>query len=287
MAGELAIATTPGELKTFLNSSQAIKRMRDAMANNVTPDQIVSTMMATYSRTPAIQECTLNSYLYCCVCAAELGLVFTPALGQAYMVPFNNRKLGAKEAQFIPGYRGLITLARRTGSIRDIGAHVVYSNDRFSVSLGSDPKIDHVPKLVGPRGDRVCVYAYALLSGSDRPHFEVMTAEEVEKIKKFSKSSQFSDSMWQQWEDEAWKKSVLRRLVKYLPMQVDDPLAKGVERDQDIDFDFAPPEREPQDEETRNKAGALLKRLKESPTTAPAEPPPAVVPETLGFGGGN
>ena len=39
----------------------------------------------------------------------------SPQLGQFYMVPFDNKKKGCKEAQFQLGYKGYIQLAIRSG----------------------------------------------------------------------------------------------------------------------------------------------------------------------------
>jgi recombinational DNA repair protein RecT len=49
------------------------------------------------------------------------------------------------QAKFIPGYRGLIVLARRSGEISNIYAEAVYEGDRFEVELGLTPKLLHVP----------------------------------------------------------------------------------------------------------------------------------------------
>ncbi len=44
----------------------------------------------------------------------------SPQLGQFYMVPFNNKKKGCKEAQFQLGYKGYIQLAKRSGVYKKI-----------------------------------------------------------------------------------------------------------------------------------------------------------------------
>ena len=49
-----------------------------------------------------------------------LNLSPSPQLGQFYMVPFNNKKKGCKEAQFQLGYKGYIQLAKRSGVYKKI-----------------------------------------------------------------------------------------------------------------------------------------------------------------------
>ncbi len=65
--------------------------------------------------TPALQECTNPSILSAALLGEALNLSPSPQLGQFYMVPFDNRKKGCKEAQFQLGYKGYIQLAERSG----------------------------------------------------------------------------------------------------------------------------------------------------------------------------
>lgn len=65
--------------------------------------------------TPALQECTNPSILSAALLGEALNLSPSPQLGQFYMVPFDNKKKGVKEAQFQLGYKGYIQLAERSG----------------------------------------------------------------------------------------------------------------------------------------------------------------------------
>ena len=90
--------------------------------------------------------------------AGELGLEVGGLLGEAYLVPFNNKvKHGnterwEKQAQCIPGYKGLIKLARQSGEIESVSARL-HGVDKFSVDLGTD-EIHHMPDYEGERDDK-------------------------------------------------------------------------------------------------------------------------------------
>ena len=71
--------------------------------------------MSAAQATPALQECTNPSILSAALLGEALNLSPSPQLGQFYMVPFDNRKKGCKEAQFQLGYKGYIQLAERSG----------------------------------------------------------------------------------------------------------------------------------------------------------------------------
>lgn len=62
-----------------------------------------------------VQECTSPSIVNAALLGEALNLSPSPQLGQFYMVPFDNRKKGCKEAQFQLGYKGYIQLAERSG----------------------------------------------------------------------------------------------------------------------------------------------------------------------------
>ena len=67
-----------------------------------------------------MQECTNPSILSAALLGEALNLSPSPQLGQFYMVPFNNKKKGCKEAQFQLGYKGYIQLAKRSGVYKKI-----------------------------------------------------------------------------------------------------------------------------------------------------------------------
>ena len=95
---------------------------------------------------------------------------------------------------------------------------MVYENDEFRYSLGDDETIHHVPSLKGMRGAPILAYAIAkTIDGGI--YREIMTAAEIEIVKNFSKAKR---GPWHgQFYLEMWRKTVLRRLAKRLPMSTD------------------------------------------------------------------
>jgi recombination protein RecT len=194
-------------------------QIAQAVPKHLTADRIIQLSTTLITRTPELADCSTQSLLGAVMQASILGFEPVAALGQCYLLPFNNTQSGKKEVQFIIGYRGMIDLARNSGQIKDIYAQVVYSNDSFSYEFGLEPKLVHKPAMT-ERGHMTHVYAVAhFVNGGFA--FEVMSKFDVDKIKGSSKAGNSKYSPWNSgFYDEMAKKTVIRRLFKMLPTSV-------------------------------------------------------------------
>jgi len=194
-----------------------------AIPKHLTAERIIQVATTLISRTPELAECSVESLIGSVVQASILGFEPIPALGQCYLIPFNNNVTGKKEVQFIIGYKGLIDLARRSDKLATIYAQAVYDKDEFSYEFGLEPKLVHKPAS-GDRGKFIYAYAVAKFTNGGFA-FEVMSDSDINKIKKTSKASGSKYSPWNNPEDiivdEMRKKTVVRRLAKYLPASVE------------------------------------------------------------------
>jgi recombination protein RecT len=203
----------------------------------LTAERMIKIATMAVSKSPLLLDCTRVSLLSSIMEAASFGLDFGQ-LGQAYLVPRWNKKVNGYEASLIIGYRGLIALSRRSGDLRSITAQVVYEKDEFELDLGSGKPPIHRPFLHGERGMPIAVYAVAwLVDGGTACDY--MTWADVMKIKNRSQARTKSGDITGPWatdEDEMARKTVVRRLAKYLPMSVE--LADAIEID-DRQYGFA------------------------------------------------
>lgn len=223
-------------LEGLLRREEFQRSLADVAPKHITKERIVKLALVAASRQPKLFECTPQSFLQSVMKSAELGLDCVGTLGQGYLVPYYNGKIKAFECQFIVGYQGLIELARRSGNISRIESRVVYEKDEFVVEYGLEPKLIHKPYLGGDRGKIVCVYAIAELKDGSR-QVEVMTLDEVERIRDRSKAK--DGGPWVTDFAEMARKTVIRRLAKYLPLSPE--LAKAIETDdQQFDYHNAP-----------------------------------------------
>lgn len=181
-----------------------------ALPRHMSADRIARIATTVLRQTPALARTTPESFLGALLTASQLGLEPGPT-GEAYLVPFGN------VCTFVPGYRGLIKLARNSGQLRDIWSEIVYEHDTFKYTLGLHRDLIHEP-APGDRGKPVAVYAAAQLADGGTP-FVVMAAAEVESIRARSKAGR-SGPWVTDWAAMA-KKTAVKQLAKWLPLSAE------------------------------------------------------------------
>ncbi|MBU9624731.1 recombinase RecT [Burkholderia multivorans] len=217
-----------GSVKTFFESQKAT--LAAVLPRHVSPDRMLKIALGALRTTPKLMECTVESLMGAVVQCSQLGLEPNTPLGHAYLIPFEKKKkVGGEwvtekvETQIVIGYKGLIDLARRSGQVVSIAAHAVYEHDHFDYAFGLDEKLEHKPAM-SARGRVIAFYAVAKLVGGGHA-FEVMSAEQVNEIRDASQNYKFArdkeKTVWGQHYEEMGRKTVLRRLFKYLPVSIE------------------------------------------------------------------
>ena len=102
------------KLSVYLQND-AVKKRINQVVGGKNGTRFISSIVSAVQNTPALQECTSPSIVNAALLGEALNLSPSPQLGQFYMVPFDNKKKGCKEAQFQLGYKGYIQLAIRSG----------------------------------------------------------------------------------------------------------------------------------------------------------------------------
>lgn len=202
-----------------------------ALPKHMDADRMARIALTSFRMQPLLAKCDPASVFACVIQASQLGL--EPGInGEAYLVPFWNNKKSRYECQLIPGYRGLIKLARNTSQIESVSAHIVYANDEGELVLGSEEKLTHKPCLSGDRGQPLWGYCIARFKDGGQ-HIEPMTWADIMTIKGRSKSRNKAGELVGPWvtdEHEMARKTIVRRASKYWPMSTE--LATAVALDQ-------------------------------------------------------
>lgn len=175
-----------------------------------------------------LQQCSSESLISAVLQGASLDLSFDPSLAEAYILPFKG------EAKFLPGYKGLIQLALRTGQFVELDAKIVtnrmfrelrdqlaQSDDPHSTIIRFFSSIDFYPELHGGQ-----IYGYVAYFRLKNGFSRVVYWDKercVTHAKRFSptydgKNNRFyNNSAWITAEDAMCLKTVIRQVLNYAP----------------------------------------------------------------------
>ncbi|NJL06843.1 MAG: hypothetical protein HC900_00205 [Methylacidiphilales bacterium] len=262
-----------------------LKQSRDEFAKqlpaHIPPDKFVRTAQTAVFHTRNIDKVTnVKSLLIACSKAAADGLILD---GREAALVVNYKG----EVEYRPMMRGLLKLAWQSGAIKAIVVELVRDKDIFSHEPTNPARpISHIIDHRAERGEVFAVYAIAELKDGGIVH-EVMSVHDVNRIRdrsdgyKAFKAGKIKENPWNSDWPEMGRKTVFRRISKYLPSSPDregkDPLRAASERI-DEDYSFAPdaetgePKTAPrQAGKRRGAAAALLKDVTPSPAASVAQ----------------
>lgn len=242
--------STLKEFNVMLRDTRTQSYLADVLGEK--KGEFVSNLTALVSNDRNLQQCEPQTLMYAALTATALNLPLDKNLGMAYVIPFKNGKAGNTEAQFQMGWKGLVTLAQRSGVVRTLNADVVYEGELKSFSkLTGDVDITGEKK-----SDKVVGYfAYVkLINGFEKTVY--MTVEDAEKHgKRYSQTYRSNNaytrnsSKWTTDFDAMALKTCVKQLInKWVPkdtqMQMAVAADQSVQRDGSGTYHYVDNERE-------------------------------------------
>ncbi len=139
-------------------TQDAVKKQINSIIGGKNGSRFISSIVSAVQANPALQECTNPSILSAALLGESLNLSPSPQLGQYYLVPYDNKNKGAKEAQFQLGYKGYIQLAIRSGQYKKLNVLAIKEgelirfdplNEEIEVNLISDEAAREEAETIG------------------------------------------------------------------------------------------------------------------------------------------
>lgn len=197
--------------------SQFESSIRDALTKGASLDRFKACVLVSLRKSPELKECTTESLRVAMMNIARLGLA--PDGDNAHMIPRKNKQKGtnkwALEAQGLIDYKGLVRTLLRSKTVKSMTARITYANDRLWQK--DDQYWHECDDPAGARGAKTGVIVAAQLPNGERVS-DWMSTEELAKVKACSKSAELGYGPWISWPEEMEKKSVARRMCKWLDL---------------------------------------------------------------------
>jgi len=212
----MSVTTRTGnQLTQFRSELMAMTpEFANALPSHIKPEKFQRVVMTIVQLQPDLLSCDRRSLFGACIKCAADGLV--PDGREAALVKFGDK------IQYMPMFTGIQKRVRNSGEITSIQAHVIYENDEFTWAQGVDASVCHKPKFPGERGKPIGAYAIAKFKDGSDPQIEVMDVSAIDRVRKVSRSGGSGGSgPWVQWWDEMARKTVFRRLSKWLPLDAE------------------------------------------------------------------
>ena len=213
--------TKTNEIKKLLNGDSFRQQVANALPSHLKPERFVRIALTAINKTPKLADCTQQSLFACLLDLSAAGL--EPDGRHAHLIPYGSN------CTLIVDYKGLVDMAMRSGNISTLHADKVCENDTFEVDRGLI--VAHKVGYKEPRGKAYAYYAIARFKDGGEK-CEVMTLDEIEAIRKRSRAG--NSGPWQTDFDEMAKKTVFRRLSKWLPLSAESRAV--IARDEEREF---------------------------------------------------
>jgi recombination protein RecT len=242
------LSRQPRTVRELLQGPEFKAALKAVLPRAMRADRFVRVALTAMMRTPDLAECSKESLFKALLDLSSYGL--EPDGRRAHLIPYRNRKMCAcghemdthkgnecskcecrlrrtlVECQLIIDYKGLAELVRRSGDVSYIHADVVYGNDEWSYSYGTEAHLKHKPSAKDRGTEKIAYYSYVRLKDGSED-FVVLNPAEVERVRKRSKSPDAGP--WVTDYDEMGKKTAFRRHSKWLPLSPE--VRDVVERD--------------------------------------------------------
>ena len=208
--------------------------LRSLLPQAMTVDKFQAIVVAAVADNMDLLDCDRGSLLKACLNAAELGLSLNKNMGEADILKVWDGRMKKNVAQFRPRYKGLMKLALQAGEVLKIESRLVHANDTFEVEEGIEPRIIHKHGLAN-RGDMVGAYCVWKLKNGET-QFEIMNKEQILAIRDRSSAKTKDGNIvgpWKTDEAEMWRKTVVRRASKYMPLSTE--AMRAVQADNEAD----------------------------------------------------
>lgn len=214
------------DLSVVLSDELALPSISDALPKDFNKARFVQNAVALVTENENLSKVPQSKLIPGLLKGAYLGLDFFNK--ECYLIPYG------PELQFQIDYKGSVKLAKKYAvrPVEEIYARIVREGDEFSEEIkDNEPRINFKPK---PFNNGKIVGAFAVCQYKDGgAKVEVMSIDQLDAAKRMSKAQ--TGTAWKFFPEEMYKKTVIRRLCKGIPIEFENSKQEMLMHDDPID----------------------------------------------------
>ena len=213
------------ELAEVLTSELALPSVSDALPKDFNKARFVQNAVSLMQDNKDLAKYPQAQIVPGLLKGAYLGLDFFNK--ECYLIPYGS------DLQFQIDYKGSIKLAKKYAvrPVDEIYARIVREGDEFSEEVkDNEPIINFKPK---PFNNGKIIGAFAVCQYKDGgAKVEVMSIDQLDTAKRMSKAQ--TGTAWKFFAEEMYKKTVIRRLCKGIPIELENSTQETLMHDDTI-----------------------------------------------------
>ena len=213
------------EIAEVLTNQLALPSVSDALPKDFNKARFVQNAVALMQDNKDLAKYPQAQIVPGLLKGAYLGLDFFNK--ECYLIPYGS------DLQFQVDYKGSIKLAKKYAvrPVDEIYARIVRDGDEFSEEVkDNEPVINFKPK---PFNNGKIIGAFAVCQYKDGgAKVEVMSIEQLDAAKRMSKAQ--TGTAWKFFAEEMYKKTVIRRLCKGIPIELENSTQEALMHDDTI-----------------------------------------------------
>lgn len=198
-------------------------QIQAAMGSGGDAKRFLRVCQTEFRANPKLALCSPESFMLSVFEGARLGLEIGAQLGQYYFIP------RANEVVPMLGYRGMIALGLRHPDVQTITSTPVYKGDYFESGENMQGQYFEYKPCGNKKAEELeKAFAVCRLKNGG-VILEVMEREQIEAAR--AKSKMPNGQAWRDSYSEMARKTVVRRLFKYIPLVAE--ASEAIARDED------------------------------------------------------
>lgn len=214
------------EIATVLTNELALPSISDALPAGFNKARFIQNTVALMQDNKDLAKYPQAKVVPGLLKGAYLGLDFFNK--ECYLIPYG------QDLQFQIDYKGMQKLIKKYAvrPVDEIYARIVREGDDFSESIkDNEPVVNFVPK---PFNNGKIIGAFAVCQYKDGgAKVEVMSIEQLDAAKRLSKAQ--TGTAWKFFSEEMYKKTVIRRLCKGIPVELENAKQEALMQDEPIE----------------------------------------------------